>query len=82
MFLLDKFQERRHVRPAEMVDRFQTSEHAHFAQSLEVVLANVLENKKFEKITSGNNNDTSNTHQHGRSQVEFVEELSDKYVYF
>lgn len=39
-------------------------------------------NERFEKITSGDNDDTSNTHQHGRSQVEFVEELSDKYVYF
>lgn len=49
VFFLDKFQERRHVRPAEMVDRFQTGEHAHFAQSLEVVLANVLEKREIRK---------------------------------
>lgn len=49
MFLLDKFQERRHVRPAEMVDRFQTGEHAHFAQSLEVILANILEKRDIGK---------------------------------
>lgn len=39
-------------------------------------------NETLEKIMNENNNDTSDTHQHCRSQVEFVEELSDKYVYF
>jgi len=42
VFLLDEFQKRRHVRSAEMVYRFQSGEHAHLAQSLEMVFANVL----------------------------------------
>lgn len=46
MFLLDEFQKRRHIRSAEMVHRFQSGKHAHFAQSLEVIFTNVLYRKR------------------------------------
>lgn len=45
MRLLHKFQEGRHIRPAEVIDGFQSSEHATFAQPLEVVLANILKRR-------------------------------------
>lgn len=45
MRLLHKLQEGRHIRPAEVIDGFQSSEHAPFAQSLEVVLANILKKR-------------------------------------
>lgn len=46
MFLLDELQKRRHVRSAEMVHRFQSGKHAHFAQSLEMVFTNVLNTQR------------------------------------
>lgn len=45
MRLLHKLQEGSHIRPAEVIDGFQSSEHATFAQSLEVVLANILKKR-------------------------------------
>ena len=48
MFLLHKLQEGRHVRPAEVVDGFEAGEHAPPLQSLEMILANVLEKKERE----------------------------------
>ena len=49
MFLLYKLQERRHVRPAKVVDGFEAGEHAPPLQSLEMILANVLQKKRTQK---------------------------------
>ncbi len=46
MFLLDKFEERGHVGPTKMVDRFQPGEHAPTLKSLKMVFANILKNKR------------------------------------
>lgn len=59
MFLLHKFEERRHVRSTEVVDCLQSREHTGLGESLEMILTDV---------------------QHGRSQIELVEKLSDEDV--
>lgn len=41
MFSLYEFQEIRHIRPPEMVDRLQSREHRRLRQTLEMILANV-----------------------------------------
>ena len=48
VLLLNKLEERRHVRPAKVVDGFEAGEHAPPLQSLEMILANVLEEKERE----------------------------------
>ena len=45
MFLLDELEEGGHVGPAEVVDGLQTSEHGAVRETLEVVLADVLETR-------------------------------------
>ena len=46
VLFLNKFQEGRHVWPPKVVDGFQASEHTPALQSLEVILADILKEKK------------------------------------
>lgn len=69
-----------------MVHRFQSGEHAHLAEPLEMIFANVLRAKTTKNRLQGRGGTpilrTNDTYQHGRAQIELVEELRDEYVNF
>lgn len=45
MLFTNEFKEGIHVRSPEVVDRFESSEHAAIGYSLEMIFTNILENK-------------------------------------
>ena len=81
MFLLHKLQEGRHVRPAKVVDGFEAGEHAPSLQSLEMILANVLEKKEKYQFPNTVTVLLQLPYQHGGTKVELMEELCDENVH-
>lgn len=46
VLLLDEFQEGRHIWPSKVIDSLQAREHGGARQTLKMVLANILQQKK------------------------------------
>lgn len=88
MLLLNKFEEGRHVRSAEVIDCLQAREHTALRDALEVILAYVLEGKRTVKTRSFPVGEQKlrpysgvPAHQHRCPEVKFVEKLCDENVH-